>query len=120
MKTTLTNPLLCVDHTHVKERYQVTIHPTLVRKARRQMDASGFSSFSEYLEDLIRRHSEPDQLQDAPNSAPDLQAAHAILQAHAEHAGHAGHVPAATSGMFPPAKQSKPPVARHPKRSRAA
>lgn len=41
-------------HTRMKERFQVTLNPTLVAQARRDMTKRGFDSLSEYLEHLIR------------------------------------------------------------------
>jgi len=38
----------------MKTRIQVTLNPLLVAQARKLMESSGFDSFSEYLEHLIR------------------------------------------------------------------
>jgi hypothetical protein len=42
----------------MKERYQVTLNPTVMKHARALMKLKGYSSFSEFLESLIRAETE--------------------------------------------------------------
>ena len=58
----------------MKERYQVTLNPTLVLQARKQMLQWGFDSFSDYLEHLIREEVRRAGAGSPPNP-PDLRGA---------------------------------------------
>jgi len=63
----------------MKKRIQVSINPVLVQRAKKLMDARGFDSFSEFLEDLIRQEMDRRKdstvghfhsLDDAPGNGP--------------------------------------------------